>query len=77
MLDVTCDACHVTHDKLHMPQDRWREVKLCSRFQLSSFYGLGEMILKIFSQRMTQLRNELMTKVFLKPPNYKGSVRKS
>ena len=49
-----CDTWHIT-------RDRWGDMNLLSKFQLSSSYGLG---VKTFSQRMT----DSVTHLF----NYKG-----
>ena len=57
MWHVTCDTWQVTHDM-------WGEVNLLSKFQLSSFYGLGVKVFWIYfnkwwrSQSVNKLINE-------------------
>ena len=46
-LEVTRDTWHVTCDMWHMTHHTWSEVNILSKFQLSSFNGLGIMLLLI------------------------------
>ena len=63
---VTCDTWHVTRDTWHLTPDMWHvtrlgEVKILSKFQLSSSYLLWFMILwRCFRKRLTDLINETM-----------------
>ena len=58
----------LTHDMWHMTHDKWGEVNLLSKFWLPSSKGLGVKILGIFSQRITDSVNHVITKVFLELP---------
>ena len=73
MWHMTCDMWHMKCDMWHMTCDMWyiMGVHILSKFQLPSFYGLWLMIFEDFEDKadsLTELKNELMTKVFVEQP---------
>ena len=56
-----------------MTCDAWREGNILSKFQVPSSYGFGvKGVLKMLSEKdrsLTELFNEIMTKVFVEKPS--------
>ena len=79
---VTCDMRHVTRDMWNMTRDRnmWHVVgvNILTNFQLPSSYGF-----KIFedleekADSLTHSLNQLVTKLFVKPPRLQPGLLKN
>ena len=74
---MTRDTWHVKCDMWHMTCDIWWGPNIITKFQLPSFYGLRETVLKIFSQRITYSVNQQVTKVFVEQPRLRHVFKKT
>ena len=74
MWHVTCDTWRVTHDTWHVTCSTWLWVNILTWFQFPSSYCWGVKMFWKFGEKgsLSELMNELMTKVFLEQPRLPG-----